>query len=477
MTNITGKTKAHSMGEGLPGRKWLLLGAAGSLLFVLFGSLVPFAYQPVSLQEAWKAFEALAFDGLLVRSRADLGANFLLMVPAGFFGMGLVWGKGSPVLMGALGIGVWCVCLAVSFASEFGQIFFIGRTPALSDIVMQAIGSLAGIVAWCLWGRIIWVRLFENKSKVGAINAAEKILWGYLIVLIGYSVIPLDIRISPVAVYHKFMAGRLVLIPFGFDYESFTAFAYATVTDFLIWVPVGFLRILTGRKSTAQAWLWMVGAVVIIEGSQIFIGSRIFDVTDILLGIVGGGTGIFLGRKIPYDARGTVEARGEGLALYRSTWIGLALACLWCLVLVAVFWYPYEIRIEKAFVEGQIERFFQAPLSAYYYSRPLQAFSAMLRKILFFLPLGVFVGLALRPLQRIGPKSLLFFIAAILSFGAGLGIELGQVIMPRKIPDSTDLFFETGGGVLGYWLIQVIAAKRGRKERSNVQNRGHEWIR
>ncbi|MGD8388296.1 MAG: VanZ family protein [Desulfobacteraceae bacterium] len=417
------------------------------------------------MPEAWEAFKTMALQGFKIRSRADVGGNFLLMVPAGFFGMGLVWARGGRFLNILIGVVVLIVCLAVSCISEFSQIFLRRRTSALSDIVMQTSGAVAGISAWFLWGRDIWRRLFERNEKEGSLSSAEKILWGYLIVLIFYHIAPLDVIISPVAIYHKFTAGRLVLVPFSFDYGSLAAFAYATVTDFLIWSPVGFLWILTGKKSPGQAWLWAVCAVTIVEAIQIFIGSRIFDVTDILLGIVGSGTGILLGLKMPSQVKGRSRPKGGGSARYRLTWVGLVLACFWCLVLAAVFWYPYEFRIERAFVEGQIEHFFRVPFFAYYYSQPLHAFSAMLRKILFFVPLGAFVGVALQPFRRDSLNSLFLFLSLLLITGVGMGIELGQVIMPRKISDSTDLFFEVVGGVFGYCLIQFIAVRKERKNK------------
>ncbi len=457
----------HSISNRLPKRKWLFFGAAGSLIFLLYGSLVPFAYQPISLHEAWEAFKALTLRGFEIRSRADLGANFLLMVPAGFFGMGLVWPNSRSLLGASLGILVWVVCLGFSFTSEFGQIFFLSRMPSLSDIAMQSMGSFAGIAIWWLWGPIIWARLFESNKRAGSMNPGEKILWAYLIVLILYNLIPLDVRISPVAIYHKFKAGRIILIPFTFVYDSFAEFVYSSVTDCLIWVPVGFLRVFSGRKRPFHAWLWTVTAVVAVEGVQVFIGSRIFDVTDILMGAIGGGAGVLMRLKMPSYGRRASEVPGGNESRYSATWLGLALACLWCLIVAAVFWYPYEIRIERKFVEAQIERFFQVPLYAYYYSRPLQAISSIFRKVLFFIPLGMFIGMAMRPFSKAGLNSFLAFIALIFCFGAGLGIELGQVIMPNKIPDSTDLFFETMGGVLGFYIMRFVYVRRKSKGPDN----------
>ena len=40
-----------------------------------------------------------------------------------------------------------------------------------------------------------------------------------------------------------------------------------------------------------------------------------------------------------------------------------------------------------------------------------------------------------------------------------LGIELGQVLLPSKYPDTTDWFLESLGGILGYLLFRLVWAR------------------
>ena len=50
--------------------------------------------------------------------------------------------------------------------------------------------------------------------------------------------------------------------------------------------------------------------------------------------------------------------------------------------------------------------------------------------------------------------------ASILAIpAAALGIELGQMLLPGKYPDTTDWFLESLGGVMGYALFRVIRAR------------------
>ena len=440
----------------LPGRKWLFLGITVSLLFLFYGSLVPLDYEYKPLGEAWSEFMGLMFKGLHVRSRADLGENFLLMIPIGFFGMGVVWPNERRIWRLPLTVVVWIICLSSSCTIEFTQTFFLGRTPAFSDILMQSIGSFAGITAWWLWGRKIWRRYFQSTHHRKSLSISEKILWIYLLALFGYNIVPLDLTLNPFGIYEKYKAGRIILIPFGFSYDNVAEFIYAVTTDTAIWIPAGFLWVFTKSKKPLQAWLWSSAAVTIIEVAQLFISSRIFDITDIITGSVGAAIGVIVCIKQPFWKIRPPEPRIKTDKQNKLTWIGLGLFCVWCLFLAAVFWYPYELLIERKFVESQLNRFFQVPFHVYYYSGGLTAITAVFRKALFFIPLGIFLAMAARPLRKFGINSLLWLIALLCFAGAGLVVELGQALMPNKIPDSTDLLFETLGGVSGFWLTNKI---------------------
>lgn len=441
-------------GEALQGRRWLFVGAIFSLLFLCYGSLVPLDFEYKPFGEAWAYFVKLLFEGLDITSRTDLGENFLLMIPVGFFCMGALWPNEQRRWIFPLATALWIVCLTSSFTIEFAQIFFRGRTPSFSDVLMQSIGSLAGIITWCLWGYKIWPHFFYSTGNGKTTRRVTKILWIYLLVLVGYSVVPLDVTINPYSIYKKYKAGRIVLLPFSFNYGHISELFYAVATDVLIWVPVGFLWCLSKVKKVLEACMWTLFAVVTLELTQIFISSRIFDLTDIILGSLGGIGGVVLALKIPIGEQSLLLLKNDSSNKYKWTWIGLALFVVWLLCLALIFWFPYDILIERKFIESQLNRFFQVPFYAYYYSSGLTALTAVLRKTLFFVPLGVFAAIACRPLRSFGVDSLLFLISLFSFIGAAAIIELGQALIPTKMPDSTDLFFEAIGGLLGYCMTR-----------------------
>ena len=435
------------------------MGVISSLLFLLYGSLVPLDFEYKPLEQAWSEFVGIMSRGLYVRSRVDMGENFLLMIPVGFCGLGLIWPDRHRVLVLPFAAVVCTCCFCVSFLIEFLQTFFIGRTPAFSDVLMQTLGSLAGVFAWWLWGVTIWVRFFQDSHSGKPFGIFEKLLWIYVIVVLLYNIIPLDLTINPFLIYNKYKAGRIVLIPFTYNYGQLSAFVYGVITDVIVWIPAGFLWVLTKGKKPMDAWLWTLFAVTAIEITQLFISSRIFDVTDILLGTVGGGIGVLLCLNIPFlDA--IIPKNQDRIKKNTQAWAGVVFFFIWCFFLAAVFWFPYEVLIERRFVESQLYKFFQVPFHVYYYSGGLTAITAVFQKSLFFAPLGVSLAIASQSFRKYGINSLLTLIALLCFTGVGLVIELGQALMPNKIPDSTDLLFEIIGGLSGYWVALKIYDKK-----------------
>jgi glycopeptide antibiotics resistance protein len=79
-------------------------------------------------------------------------------------------------------------------------------------------------------------------------------------------------------------------------------------------------------------------------------------------------------------------------------------------------------------------------------------------KVLFFAPLGALlawwvVGLPWLWRSYAAAASMMFILAA------ALAIELGQVLLPSKYPDTTDWFLESLGGILGYLLFRLVWAR------------------
>jgi glycopeptide antibiotics resistance protein len=430
---------------------WGLL-ATGYLVFVIYGSLVPLDYQPLPFDEAVRRFNEIRYLNLGLGSRADWVANILLFIPLCFLWSGLFWPSrhGLRILISTL---IFLSASLLSFSIEFAQLFFPPRTVSQNDILAETIGAAVGVGLWWWRGPRIRSWLTDSLKARGPTQLAEKLLWAYLAALFLYSLLPLDLTISPVEIYHKWRSGKVNLIPFGFYVADPAQRIYDLVTDVLIWAPVSLLWVLSGRRNNLQAWTWAVLAAMLLEFMQFFIYSRVSDVTDILTAMIGAGLGIWATRFIPHEERPPSRMRSSDA---RNLALTIGACLVWTLVLMAIFWYPFDFRFDWSFLRERARLFLEVPFYSYYYGTEFRAVTELLHKILFFAPLGALLayGRPKRSHPLIQTIYSLFVIGVLLS--VPLGIELGQVALPNKNPDSTDLFLEFAGGCAGYFGLVYL---------------------
>ncbi len=443
-------------------RGWLLLAAAAYLVFVVYGSLVPLEFRPRPLAEAVEAFRNIRYLRLGIASRADWVANILLFVPLAFLWLGVLWVPRSRPLQVLASAVVMAGCAALSLAIEFTQLFFPPRTVSLNDLYAESIGAAIGIAAWWLAGPKVtawFAGWFHTHSPRGA---AEHLLYGYLFLLFGYNVLPLDLTISPIELFHKWREGRIHLVPFAADFPSAAQRAYGLLTDVAIWVPAGFLWRASSPLSVAAATARVLVAAIVIELLQLFVYTRVTDVTDVVTAAVGGLLGAALAGLVAPSSR----ARGAALAdrspgLMPSIWLAGLLGIT--AVLVAVFWYPFDFRTDWGFVRERVATLRRVPLSTYYYGTEYRAATEVLHKVGFFLPLGAWIAWGTRGVAG------RYRLPVLLLHAAGVGlvacvaaaIEAVQLFLPTKHADPTDFVLMTVGGAVGYvgfwWLARASA--------------------
>jgi VanZ family protein len=211
------------------------------LLFVIYGSLVPLRYVDRDWVDALDAFSHIPFLELGIQSRSDWVANFLLFVPLTFLA-GMVLNRTDGVfsrLLVALALMVLAVGLA--FGIEFTQLFFPQRTVSQNDILAEGLGGILGSTLHLVAGARaqVWLDGFWREQQ--AQDRATILLRSYLLVLLLFNVLPLDLTLSPVEIFHKWKEGRLLFVPFSGLTDGWSTGLYSVITDLLIWVPVGAL--------------------------------------------------------------------------------------------------------------------------------------------------------------------------------------------------------------------------------------------
>ncbi|MDD5390608.1 MAG: VanZ family protein [Gallionellaceae bacterium] len=423
------------------------------LVFVVYGSLVPLDYHALPWDEATARFQAIPFLSLGIGSRADWMANLLLFIPLAFLWNGTLAQGRHAALGAAATLFVWLAAAALSLGIEFTQLFFPQRTVSQNDIAAEVLGALIGTACWWGFGArlLAWHEGWHREREPAGM--AERVAWAYFAMVIGYSVLPLDLTISVVEIYHKWHEGKVNLIPFADLPGNFMQALYQIGTDILLWVPLAWLWRARPGRDNLKVWRMTFLAAVAVEFMQLFVYSRVSDMTDLFTGALGAAIGAWLGGR--QFGRGGTGKAGSAIRAASPNWLRLALALAWLPVLMLVFWYPFDFRADGDFVRERMEFLNHVPFQVYYFGTEFRAITEVFHKTLFFAPLGGLLawwvgGLSWRWRGYAAAASLLSMIAI------ALGIELGQVLLPGKFPDTTDWFLESVGGILGYVMLRII---------------------
>jgi glycopeptide antibiotics resistance protein len=455
----------HDPREAPRRRGKLALAALCYLAFVVYGSIVPLDFNPMAPAAAIDAFTALLRSGPAIDSHLDFATNVLLSIPLAFLWTGALWPGRNFALRLLVSIAVFCACVAVSVSVEFLQLFFRGRTASRDDILAQAIGEVIGITLWWLAGTRV-MRWIDSLPRARSRNdLAQRFLIVYLLLMFGYNVLPLDLSISPVEIYHKWHEGRVLIVPFSWPFADRAQAVYGLASDVAIWVPVGFLWRLSSRRSSLFLWMSASALAALIELLQLFVYSRVSDTTDVLTAAAGAALGVGSARIVTRFAPERPSAPVGTRAAARShaaPW--LAALLIWLGVEAVVFWYPFNFSFEPEFVRQRLQALSHVPLEAYFYSTELRAVTEVLHKIGFMLPLGIILGgLTASFPARVAPVLVragsVLFICAVAA-----GIELVQVLLPEKVADLTDWFLEVFGGVAGYVIFVAVLERLRRPE-------------
>ncbi len=310
----------------------------------------------------------------------------------------------------------------------------------------EGLGSLLGVALGWRYGPRFERYVGNWRRTRGRSNLAEQLLWAYALVLIGYSVLPLDLTISPVEIYHKWTEGRLNLVPFAAFSGGAVDTVYQLAVDIVLWIPIALLLSLSQRATPRQSFYWTVVVALALELAQLLVYSRVTDSTDVLTAIPGAWAGSVLGRRLL-----GADPRTGSMPVIAGTrpWLTLGLMLGWTLVVFAVFWYPFAFELSPTLVKERLGLIVRVPFLAYYQGSEFRAITEVAHKVGFFLPLGALAGVLRMQLNQdqrlIWPDALLLAGA----FSVAFAIELGQVAMPLKSPDSTDMLLMWVGAAIG----------------------------
>jgi glycopeptide antibiotics resistance protein len=443
---------SYNMGAHGNPRGLLWLAALAYTAFVIYGSLVPLAFRAMPWDEAVARFASIPFLKLGIGSRADWVANLLLFIPLTFSWMGALSAGGGRLRGAFAALALIPAAILLSLGIEFTQLFFPQRTVSQNDILAESLGGLIGVLVW--WGTgsrfVDWMLSWQHTHARAAL--AERLAWVYLAGVLVYNVLPLDLTLSLVEIFHKWREGKVNLIPFGRLPDDAAYALYEIATDALIWVPLALLWRLDGTRSAWRAWGMTMATAAVLETMQLFVYSRISDVTDLFTAAAGAALGSLAGGRLA--AR---EAPVSRVSPW-SAWLPFVLAGGWAAALLFVFWFPFDFRTDGAFVKSRLDFVQRVPFEAYYLGTEFRAITEVLHKTLFFAPLGGLLawGVARQPWRWRSP---LFALAMLVLVVLPAVIELGQVMLPHKIVDLTDWLLASMGGIAGYTLFRLFNSR------------------
>jgi VanZ family protein len=291
--------------------------ALGYLVFVIVGSLAPFHYRPLPLEEGLRLFRGVCQRGVHIESWSDLVTNILLLIPLAYLLMAAAyvdrpWGRG--LLAAAL---VIPSCAALSLAIEFTQLWFPPRVSALDDVAAGTGGAALGTLAWLTLGLRLTHRLRRAGTAVGLDRGTARWLPVYLILLVAVHAWPLDLTIRLSELRNKVRGGAVHLVPFGGWAERSWQSAGHYAWQMVLFLPCGWLLsgLAGARWRSRRGWPGVVFAGLVLAGlmevEQFFVFSRDCDAGEVLTGTLAVLIGWAMSLKWA-AARNAVTAEGPG---------------------------------------------------------------------------------------------------------------------------------------------------------------------
>lgn len=424
----------------------------------IYGSLVPFHFQSLSLSDGLLQFRQTPFLQLSIDARADWVANILLFVPLGYFWLGSMSQGRSRLATASCAVLLVPALIGLSVVIEFTQQWFPPRTVSQNDIVAESLGALFGVVGWLLLGEpsVAWVSRYLSARR-----AATQIQWllqAYLLGFVIYSLLPLDLTISVTELYRKARDGRVQIIPFA-DLQLSLQGVIGVLRDVVLAIPIGALCAISWcRKDEALrpfATSCLAGTMIfsVIELAQVFVYSRHASASDVLISAIG----VTLGVALAYRYAG-IENWNRGVIFEpRMTravaWIMIVIA--YVAGLLAAFWAPYDFLQDGELIRQRLQATIQrVPGASLYAGTELNAIIQVLARLLAYAPLGAI--LVCCSFSIAGSKTARRIVLGTGFLFSGLLatlIELGQVLLPTRIADFSEVPICLVGSAVGMVVV------------------------
>jgi VanZ family protein len=420
-----------------------LLAGLAYLLFVVYGSLVPFDFHPRPFYSAVKSFMNIRYLQLGMDARADWVANILLYIPLAFLWLGcLSWSPGH-FLRVFFSVFVLLFCVALSVAIEFTQQFFPPRTVSLNDIFAEIAGSLIGVTLWWAVGNKL-SGLLDSLFAQGK-TAAYAGLTLYTIGYLAFSLFPYDFLISADEIRVKAAGPFLHLLPSRTACGGTLRCGAKLVAEAAAVAPLGLLLSVVSRKNggaliRSAAWTgaWLG---LIIEMLQFFLVSGITLAASVFTRVIGVASGAAAGESLRRTSLWPL------LYLLRP-FMPLA-GSLYILLVTAVTWLGKGPLLSPEAGISRLNEIHFMPFYYHYYTSESAAMTSLFAVAIMFIPVGILYWVwrvaIMREFVARGAVNAAFLGAVI-----SAGVELGKLFLSSARPDPTNLLIGSLSATIGF---------------------------
>ena len=407
--------------------------------FVVYGSLVPFDFHYVPLDQAWATFQQIRMFKLGVESRADWISNGVLYVPVGFLTAHLLIQKFSAARRAPLFILAGLFSVALALGVEFAQIFFAPRTVSLNDLLAETVGIFIGLILaarYSGWFKTLLQAIFNNPRRL-ALRLVQAYLAGY----IAFSLFPYDILLSGLEIEQKLRGNNWGWLLAG-DLHGRIVIALKASSEIILTLPFG---IFLGYRSAQQsvtfkraAWFgFLLGGF--IEIAQFFIASGVSQGLSVLTRIAGVCGGLALWQR-------RANWTPEGLAAFIQRY-SLPLGVLYLLVLLQVngwFSHPWN---GADYAAAKLADIHFLPFYYHYYTTEAIALFSLASVSLMYMPVGLLAWS-----KGHSPTRAFFYALFAASF-----VETGKLFLQSMRPDPTNVLLAAFAGWSMVHLARALA--------------------
>jgi VanZ family protein/O-antigen ligase len=421
--------------------------ALGYLALIVYGSLLPFHLNELSLATAWINFQHIPLLKLGVENRADLVANLLLYIPFGFLVCGWLVGENRrpSVLVTGMLLSLLFTTV-VALAVEFTQQFFAPRTVSLNDLFAEFAGSVLGISLWPVIGK----RLMHLTRSIfqGGAQARYALLGAYTLAYAVLSIFPYDFLLSSGEWQAKLASGNVgwLFVP-----NCGGGCVLRLIPEALLVIPLAMLVFRPTPHHQPFLGALIAGAMlgILIEGLQLTIASGISQGASVVSKAAGMILGVGLMRLSPWaDWRQIREYARPALTLGLIPYFG---ALAWLNGWLSGSW----LGISEGRVRLVDVHFL--PFYYHYFTTETVALTSLLLQAALYLPIGA--GLWIWQWGRY-PRELRhnYLAVAVTASLVASAIEAAKLFIVDKHPDPTNILIAAVAAMGAYWLLNSLGA-------------------